>query len=105
MLEECVPQQECRSFLSGINKLKEIGDSSGKGSEEYRQHLTKLKELICDPKERTVCCEDSNAVTRKCFSGGGKNLTLTYEDLNSFYFQRNVFEPHTARITSEIPAV
>ena len=87
------------------DKLEEIRDSSGNGSEEYRQLLTKLKGLVCDAKEQKVCCEDFNAVTRKCFSGGGKNLTLTYEDLNSFYFQRNVFRPHPARSTSTIPAV
>ena len=101
----CVPQQECQSFLAEKDKLEEIRDSSGKGSQEYRQLLTKLQGLVCDAKEKTVCCKDSDAVTRKCFYGGGKNQTLTYEDLDSFYFQRNVFEPHTARITSEIPAV
>ena len=71
LLEECVPQQECQSFLTDVSKLKEIGDSSGKGSEEYRQLLTKLKGLVCDAKEQTVCCEDSNAVRRKCSSEGG----------------------------------
>ena len=53
------------------DKLEEIRNSSGKDNDEYRQLLTKLKGLVCDAKEQTVCCEDSNAVRRKCSSEGG----------------------------------
>ena len=54
-------------------KLTEIGDSSGKESEEYLQLLSELKDMVCDAKEKTVCCEDSVRVTRECSSEGGNN--------------------------------
>ena len=54
-------------------KLKEIGENSGRDNEEYRQLLSKLKDMVCDAKEQTVCCEDSVSVTRECSSEGGNN--------------------------------
>ena len=62
-------------------KLKEIEDSSGTDNEEYRQLVTKLKGMVCDAKEQTVCCEDSTvSVMRKCSSEGNKYFLLPSKD-------------------------
>ena len=54
-------------------RLKEIGDSSGEESEEYLQLLSELKDMVCNAKEKTVCCENSISVTRECSSEGGNS--------------------------------
>ena len=53
-----MPQQDCESFLTERTKLTEIKDNLGKESEEYQEFLIKLKDMVCDSKERTVCCEE-----------------------------------------------
>ena len=52
-------------------ELEEIEANSGLESEEYQQLLTKLRGLVCDAGEKTVCCQDSNSFKRNCSSGGG----------------------------------
>ena len=37
MVEECVPQQQCESFMTEKVTLKEIKENSGTDNEEYRQ--------------------------------------------------------------------
>ena len=71
MVEECVPQQQCESFMTERVKLKEIRENSGRNNEEYRQLWTKLKSMVCNAEDQTVCCENSVSVTRECSSEGG----------------------------------
>ena len=54
-------------------QLQDIRENSGRNNEEYRQLWTKLRGMVCDAKDKTVCCEDSVRVTRECSSEGGNN--------------------------------
>ena len=90
MLEKCVPGKQCQSFQNERSKLTKIGDSSGKESEEYQQLLAKLKGMVCNAKDETVCCEDS--LVRKCSSKGRNNgIQNTWNVLIILFFFRDMY--------------
>ena len=39
--------------------MREIGQRQGQDTFEYKTRLTELKGLICNQKERKVCCEST----------------------------------------------
>ena len=39
--------------------MREIGQRQGQDTSEYKTRLTELKGLICNQKERKVCCEST----------------------------------------------
>ena len=39
--------------------MREIGQRQGQDTSEYKTRLTELKGLICNKKERKVCCENT----------------------------------------------
>ena len=39
--------------------MREIGQRQGQDTSEYKTRLTELKGLICNKKERKVCCEST----------------------------------------------
>ena len=80
MVEECVPQQQCQTFMTERAKLKEIRENSGRDNEEYQQLWTKLRGMVCNAEDQTVCCENSISVSKNCSSEGGNNQTPEYED-------------------------
>ena len=80
MVEECVPQQQCEFFMTEKVTLKEIKENSGNDNEEYRQLRTKLRGMVCNAEDQTVCCENTISVSKNCSSEGGKHQTPTYED-------------------------
>ena len=49
---ECRPQLECPQFVEETEKLSLLTKSSN----EYREKLSELKNLICDKKDKKVCC-------------------------------------------------
>ena len=52
--QRCVSASSCQSFT--VEKLK--FDQLTPGSEEKRRLLKTLRSLVCNKKERKVCCED-----------------------------------------------
>ena len=49
---ECVPSDQCDSYLSDYEKLKTLKS----GTSEYNVLLSKLKSLVCNKSERKICC-------------------------------------------------
>ena len=50
---DCVDQSNCQTFLEKKKELKELS----RGSERYIQNLELLRSLVCNKKDRKVCCE------------------------------------------------
>ena len=49
---ECVPRSQCDSYLNESEQLKSLR----KGSSEYYLLLGKLTALVCNRKQRKICC-------------------------------------------------
>ena len=49
---DCVPTSQCDSYLNEHEKLENLE----KGTSDYKKVLSKLKKLICNKKQRKVCC-------------------------------------------------
>ena len=56
---ECVPASQCPPILSKWERL----NSLTRGSSEFYSLVSELKKLICDKKEKKVCCSKSSIST------------------------------------------
>ena len=63
---ECRDQQDCKNFLQEKDMLRLVD----RKTEEYRATLSHLKSLICNKREKKVCCELSESEEDiKCSNG------------------------------------
>ena len=49
----CVPDEECHDFLIARDRLRKLDKSTA----EYSELLQELKGIVCDKKQRKICCE------------------------------------------------
>ena len=59
----CLYRKTCVSYNSKVDDLKKLGAEKGITSSEYKSLLARLKTLICNKKERKVCCDKAKQPT------------------------------------------
>jgi len=59
----CLYRKTCVSYNSKVDDLKKLGAEKGITSLEYKSLLARLKTLICNKKERKVCCDKAKQPT------------------------------------------
>ena len=59
----CLYRKTCVSYNSKVDDLKKLGAEKGITSSEYKNLLARLKTLICNKKERKVCCDKAKQPT------------------------------------------
>ena len=59
----CLYRKTCVSYNSKLGDLKKLGAEKGITSSEYKSLLARLKTLICNKKERKVCCDKAKQPT------------------------------------------
>ena len=65
---ECRDQQDCKNFLQEKDMLRLVD----RKTEEYRATLSHLKSLICNKREKKVCCDPELSESEediKCSNG------------------------------------
>ena len=53
---ECLPASQCDSYMDESEKLKNLQ----KRTQEYNKLLTKLRGLVCNKKQKKICCSDTD---------------------------------------------
>ena len=59
----CLYRKTCVLYNSKVDDLKKLGAEKGITSSEYKSLLARLKTLICNKKERKVCCDKAKQPT------------------------------------------